>query len=505
MHFKKMRFQTILLVSLVVTLLPGAASGASGAGAGQAAVQATVPAPVVANASLGDAHGAAALTDGTVAGWGHNKRGQVGDGTNLDQYVPKRVPGLPAVKQVAAAANASFALAYDGSVWAWGDGYTAYAGDNKTDYNTWSAPRKLDGIVGATAIYAGNFVGAALLNTGDAAVWYPKYDAKTGSPSIGYATINGLGSVKCLYVYTNWLYAIGKDGSVEAVNLYNDYYGRFRTEGELKIEKLKLPGKVGAIAAFNQELFLLQSDGSVLRYDKTTAKSAPVAGFDRLVDLKTAYNLLIGLRSNGTVWTWRINSNTPTPAKPEQVKGLAHIVAISGSYSDMRLAIQKGGKLFAWGGSAIESGTGTAETAATPGEWLTPITWQANGKAVSFLATSTVSGGQLYVPFASVFDALGIRKSYSVSPPDPAKYNATYTTWTFEYGGKTLSYRIANPIEVLVDGKPVHSPPPGSTPRPFMNATQFPLAYICETLGITFSWDRATGIVTLDSRPAKAT
>ena len=75
--------------------------------------------------SAGPFHNLALCSDGAVFAWGYNNYGQLGDGTTVTRRVPVRVSpvGALAGKQVvavAAAAYHSFALCDDGTVAAWG-------------------------------------------------------------------------------------------------------------------------------------------------------------------------------------------------------------------------------------------------------------------------------------------------------------------------------------------------------------------------------------------------
>lgn len=62
----------------------------------------------------------AVASDGTVWAWGDNSSGQLGDGTQSDRSTPVRVIGLPAIAHVYAVDNGAYAIATDGSLWAWG-------------------------------------------------------------------------------------------------------------------------------------------------------------------------------------------------------------------------------------------------------------------------------------------------------------------------------------------------------------------------------------------------
>lgn len=57
---------------------------------------------------------------GNVYTWGSNYTAQLGDGTNDNRTVPKKVSGLPKISQVAAGYRHSVAITNDGKVYAWG-------------------------------------------------------------------------------------------------------------------------------------------------------------------------------------------------------------------------------------------------------------------------------------------------------------------------------------------------------------------------------------------------
>ena len=70
--------------------------------------------------SLGDFFSCALIKDGTVACWGMNARGQLGDGTTTDRSVPGPVVGLNDVAQISAHEDLACARRNSGDVWCWG-------------------------------------------------------------------------------------------------------------------------------------------------------------------------------------------------------------------------------------------------------------------------------------------------------------------------------------------------------------------------------------------------
>ena len=76
---------------------------------------------IVGAVAAGSGHGVALRADGTVATWGVNDYGQLGDGTTTRRVSPVNVTGgLDDVIAVAAGQLHTVALKFDGSVWSWG-------------------------------------------------------------------------------------------------------------------------------------------------------------------------------------------------------------------------------------------------------------------------------------------------------------------------------------------------------------------------------------------------
>lgn len=74
----------------------------------------------VSTVAMGSRHRCAVLTDATVACWGSNQFGQLGDNSRVDRARAAPVPGLSSVVDVAAGEDHTCALRADGSVWCWG-------------------------------------------------------------------------------------------------------------------------------------------------------------------------------------------------------------------------------------------------------------------------------------------------------------------------------------------------------------------------------------------------
>lgn len=79
--------------------------------------------------AAGYRHGLAVKSDGTVASWGYNFYGALGDGTTTQRTAPVAVNDLTGIAEVEAGEYHSVAVASDGSVWVWGRNASGQVGD----------------------------------------------------------------------------------------------------------------------------------------------------------------------------------------------------------------------------------------------------------------------------------------------------------------------------------------------------------------------------------------
>jgi alpha-tubulin suppressor-like RCC1 family protein len=80
-------------------------------------------------------HVCGVTTDGTTYCWGGNRNGALGDGTNLDSFVPLKVPGVT-LQQLTVGGyfegGHSCGLTSSGEAWCWGDNEAGAVGDGAT-------------------------------------------------------------------------------------------------------------------------------------------------------------------------------------------------------------------------------------------------------------------------------------------------------------------------------------------------------------------------------------
>ena len=131
-------------------------------------VQVTGLSSVVAISTSFD-HNLALKSDGTVWAWGLNGSGQLGINSVVDSHVAVAVPGLANMVSVAAGYAHSVTLRADGTVWSFGLNNLGQLGNNSTvDAHT---PIQVYNIVSAVAVTAGLAHSVALRGDGTILAW----------------------------------------------------------------------------------------------------------------------------------------------------------------------------------------------------------------------------------------------------------------------------------------------------------------------------------------------
>jgi alpha-tubulin suppressor-like RCC1 family protein len=286
--------------------------------------------------SLGSIHTLALKPDGTVWAWGYNGYGQLGDGTSTSRNAPVQVSGLTGVVAIAAGDSHSVAVKADGTVWAWGYNGYGQLGDSTTTSR--SLPTQMTGIAGATIVSAGTgftLVGTA---TGVLAVGYNGYgqlgDGTTTSRTTP-VTSTGVPAPIAIAAGSGHSLAVASDGSIWAWG-YNGY------------------GQLG--------------DGT----NTSRLTAIHLTSLGSVSKIATADHVL-AVRSDGTVWGWGSNAygqlgdgTTGSRNSPAQVAGLSSVVSIAAG-STHSLAVTSSGVVYAWGGnSSAQLGNGSTTSHPTP-------------------------------------------------------------------------------------------------------------------------------------------
>jgi alpha-tubulin suppressor-like RCC1 family protein len=148
--------------------------GNQGDSAGSAAPVVVAGLTGVQGITLGDGYACARLADGTAACWGLDQRGQLGDGTIgdgsiLSRSFPAAVVGLSGVTALDSGEAHTCALLDDGAVSCWGANDSGQLGDGTTVSR--STPAVVPGLSDVVEISAGGQHTCARLADGTAACW----------------------------------------------------------------------------------------------------------------------------------------------------------------------------------------------------------------------------------------------------------------------------------------------------------------------------------------------
>jgi len=298
--------------------------------------------------ATGDYHNLALCSDGTLAAWGYGNYGQLGIGSTINGLVPLAVDltGVLAGKTIAAIAaggNHNLALCSDGTLAAWGYNYGGQLGNNSTIGCLVPVVVDRTGVLAGktvVAIAAGNSHNLALCSDGILVAWGSNYYGQLGNNSVINSGVpvwvdrSGVlagKTIAAIAVGGSHSLALCSDGSLASWG-YNSYgqLGNNSTSNcrvpVLVVQSGVLAGRtVTAIAAGDYHSVCLCADGTVAAWGSnsygqlgnstTTSSSIPVAtalagvlAGRTVVALAAGYQHSLAACSDGTLAAWGTNS-----------------------------------------------------------------------------------------------------------------------------------------------------------------------------------------------------
>lgn len=318
--------------------------------------------------AIGQTHSLALCSDGTLVAWGQNNFGQLGDGTTTSRAEPVIVPtaGTPlagrTVVAVATGAAHSLALCADGTVAAWGQNNFGQLGDGTnthrfvpTALTTAGTPLSGKSIVSVTAGYVFSL---ALCSDGTVAAWGYNLNGQLGNGTgtnslvpVAVTTSGVLGSktVLSLAAGVNHTLAVCSDGTLAT-------WG-FNFAGEL--------GDNSTNTRFSP-IAVLQNSGSAL-FGKTVIAAA--AGEHHSLALCSDGTLVSwGQNSSGQLGHGNtLDQRTPVAVVPTGTPLAGRTVVRLAAGTSHSLALCTDGTLVAWGKNSfgqLGDGTTTQRTLA---------------------------------------------------------------------------------------------------------------------------------------------
>jgi alpha-tubulin suppressor-like RCC1 family protein len=389
-------------------------------------------------------HSLALCSDGTVVAWGNNGNGQLGNNSTNNSNVPVAVSTTgvlngKTVVNVAAGIYFCLALCSDGTVAAWGNNSNGELGNNSTLSSSVPVAVDTTGVLSGkavAAVSAGQSHGVALCADGTIAAWGANSSGQLGNNSTNYSkvpvAVNATGILNGKTVVNvaaggNYCLALCSDGTVAAWG-YN-YEGQLGNNGTSSSSVPVavnatgvLSGKtVAAIAAGTAHSIALCSDGTVAAWGKNE--------YGRLGN-NTATNSSVPV---AVVTTGVLNGKAVVAVAAGDGHGLALTAVLSNDSTLSGLALSSGSL-----NPSFNSGTyyytgsvpnGITSITVTPTVSDSIATVKVNGTAVAAGAASQS------IPIAAGQDAItvvgtaqdGTTSTYTLTfPSQPTVLNATW-------------------------------------------------------------------------------
>ena len=334
-------------------------------------------------------HSTAIKNDGSVWVWGWNTDGELGDGTNVPQSLPKRVSNLPPIVSIANGWTHTIALTSAGNLLAWGGNDQGQLGIGSKIKQF--SPVSIPNLTRVSAIACGSNHSLAVSN-GEVWTWGLNSSGQLGNggttTSLSPVKASDLSDVIAVSAGLAHSIALKSDGTVWTwgSNDYGQLGDGTQTPQSTPIKVPSLSG-IKRIAAGGYHCLAIKSDDTVVAWGWNGAEQLGVSGINYSTVPRQVENLSgiiavaagdnhhsLALKSDGTVWGWGNNGggqlgngNTTQSSIPVQAVGISDIIAIAAGSSGHSMALQRNGMVFTWGnGGAWQLGDGNSGNRTTP-------------------------------------------------------------------------------------------------------------------------------------------
>jgi cysteine-rich repeat protein len=132
-------------------------------------------------------HYCALLSDRSVACWGANAHGQLGDGTRVSRNLPTVVPGLADVRVLRAAGNRTCAISLSGKMRCWGQATMGQNGDGRVI--SVKMPQDIPGTDNATQLVSGESHLCAAISDSVVRCWGDNDNGQLGDGSVSPSSV----------------------------------------------------------------------------------------------------------------------------------------------------------------------------------------------------------------------------------------------------------------------------------------------------------------------------
>ena len=283
--------------------------------------------------AAGGGFGLAVRADGTLWAWGNNDYGQFGDGTTTSSLRPKQVGTNTDWVLVTAGGYSGLGLRADGTLWAWGRneyGQLGLAANSGT-----TAPNPTPAQVAGTWVRVAAGYGHTLGLRADGTLWAwgcNDYGQLGNSTNVGSSAPNPTptqvaGTYVQVAVGLSHSLGLQADGTLWTWGL-NKYgqLGNSATSGSPGANPTPAlvsgPARYTQVAAGYHHSLGLTADGTLYAWGYNffgqlgsspnagtlTPVPTPTAAAGRYAQVATGYYSSLGLRADGTLWTWGYNA-----------------------------------------------------------------------------------------------------------------------------------------------------------------------------------------------------